>query len=158
MVYSSASRPRCSLRLVLIPSAQIESPLTLLSQDSARSFLVKSSDSDRWTIWLRSTGLTSVLDNLTAMEGSMSQLADTLERQRPAVKEMRQEEQACKEVVREATSIEQARSDVGEIETKLLWREVQDHEKVRGAMCSVARTTLIVLPNDRTSTASTRKS
>ncbi|ORY90798.1 hypothetical protein BCR35DRAFT_287038 [Leucosporidium creatinivorum] len=109
---------------------RIESPLTLLSQDHSRLFLKDTTPAQRFAVWLRASGLADVAQNLDFMETSLDQMVDTLGKKRPIVKELREEEKKCKELVKQATGIELARTELGEADAKLAWRKVQDHEKV----------------------------
>ncbi|KAG6820629.1 hypothetical protein H0H93_014232 [Arthromyces matolae] len=108
---------------------QVDNPLNVLTQDSARQFLSASSSTDKYKFFLRGTQLSQLSDEYTTCLTNIKQTHKVLEQKKEALPDL---EAAFKEAsirFQEAAKAREQKEKVNELKKELAWAHVRTKEE-----------------------------
>ena len=109
---------------------QVDNPMTVLTQDTARQFLGNSSTSEKYKLFMRGVQLSQLDSDYTIIEGQISTLDSTLESKQEVVKTLKQLEQDAKNKVSVFERSGRIEGEVRNLQNQFAWAQVRDQEKV----------------------------
>lgn len=116
-----------------LPRTQVDSPLTILNQDAAKSFLTKASKHALYGAWTRATLLSALAQNYDALETFIDGIAVEIEGKERTLEDLRAREKSAKETVNSAVELEGLREKLEELKVSSAWRRAADEETVSRA-------------------------
>jgi structural maintenance of chromosomes protein 6 len=109
---------------------QVDNPLTVLTQDTARSFLGNSSVGEKYKLFMRGVQLSQLDTDYTMVEGQISTLNGTLEAKREALRELELNKEKWTNQVQVFERSAEIEEKVRSLRNKFAWTQVKDQEKV----------------------------
>jgi hypothetical protein len=109
---------------------QVDNPMTILSQDTARKFLGESSSHDKYKLFMKGVQLSHLDTDYTMIEGQISTLEQTLESKTDALATLKAHEQYWKTKVRIFERSASIEAKVKNLQNQFAWTQVRDQERV----------------------------
>jgi chromosome segregation ATPase len=110
---------------------QVDNPMTILTQDTARQFLGNSSANEKYKLFMRGVQLSQLDCDYTMVEGQISALEATLETKREALQALKELENEWKMKVQIFERSAQIEEQVKILQNHYAWTQVKDQEKVK---------------------------
>lgn len=109
---------------------QVDNPMTVLTQDTARKFLGDSSARDKYKLFMKGVQLSHLDTDYTMVEGQISTLEHTLESKTDALATLKANEQYWKTKVRIFERSASVEAKVKNLQNQFAWTQVRDQERV----------------------------
>jgi len=109
---------------------QIDNPMTVLTQDTARMFLGSSSAGDKYRLFMKGVQLLQLDADYAVMEGTVDTMEHTLEAKQEALQELKQKDRRCKaqwQIFERSSEIDE---QVRLLQKKFAWVQVKTAEEV----------------------------
>jgi chromosome segregation ATPase len=109
---------------------QIDNPMTVLAQDTARMFLGNSSVDEKYRLFMKGVQLLQLDADYAMMESTVTTMETTLESKKEALQELRNNDRRCKaqlQIFERSTEIE---NQVRLLQKKFAWVQVKGAEEV----------------------------
>lgn len=110
---------------------QVDNPMTVLTQDTARQFLGTSSSTDKYKLFMKGVQLSHLDTDYSMVEGQISTLEQTLESKADALATLKANEQHWKTKVRIFERSANIEERIRNFQNQFAWIQVKDQEKVR---------------------------
>jgi len=109
---------------------QVDNPMTILTQDTARQFLGTSSCTDKYKLFMKGVQLSHLDTDYSIVEGQISTLEQTLESKSDALATLKTNEQYWKTKVKIFERSASIEGRVRTLQNQFAWTQVKDQEKV----------------------------
>ena len=109
---------------------QVDNPMTILTQDTARQFLGNSSSMEKYKLFMKGVQLSHLDNDYTMVEGQISTLEQTLESKTDALATLKANEQYWKTKVRIFERNASVEAKVRKLQNQFAWTQVKDQENV----------------------------
>jgi len=109
---------------------QIDNPMTILTQDTARQFLGNSSSAEKYKLFMRGVQLSQLETDYTMVEEQISTLEATLESKREALNTLKTMEEDWRQKVKIFERSAAIEDDVKNLQNQFAWTQVKEQEKV----------------------------
>ncbi|KAK8858693.1 hypothetical protein IAR55_002922 [Kwoniella newhampshirensis] len=115
----------------------IDSPLTVLTQDQSRSFLQNADEEKLYKFFLTGTQLSSLLETYQSASQNIDQLKNYIKRQKEAVPELREKVESSRRKLEASRKIMDQRDKLKQSLNLLAWAYVSEKEKKRDEIKTV---------------------
>jgi chromosome segregation ATPase len=109
---------------------QVDNPMTVLTQDTARQFLGNSSSHDKYKLFMRGVQLSQLDTDYTMVEGQISSLQTTLESKTDALNDLKEKEREWRMKVRIFERSAELEETIKNLQNQFAWSQVKDQEIV----------------------------
>ncbi|ADV21959.1 hypothetical protein I305_02004 [Cryptococcus gattii E566] len=109
----------------------IDSPLTILTQDQSRSFLQNADPSKLYKFFLNGTQLSSLLESYEASSQNIESLVNFIKRQREALPDLKVKVESYKRKIQASKKVMRQKRRNKQLLTELAWSYVIEKEKAR---------------------------
>jgi structural maintenance of chromosomes protein 6 len=109
---------------------QVDNPMTVLTQDTARQFLGNSSTGEKYKLFMRGVQLQQLDTDYTMIEGQVATLAATLQSKEEALETLKELEREAKNKLNIFERSARLEEDVKKLQNQFAWKQVQEQEKV----------------------------
>jgi chromosome segregation ATPase len=109
---------------------QVDNPMTILTQDTARQFLGNSSAGDKYKLFMRGVQLSQLDTDYTMVEGQISALEATLETKKEALTALKALEDEWRTKVKIFERSAEIEDKVRTLQNHYAWSQVKEQEKV----------------------------
>ncbi|WWD18585.1 hypothetical protein CI109_103038 [Kwoniella shandongensis] len=109
----------------------IDSPLTVLTQDQSRSFLQNADQGKLYKFFLNGTQLSTLLDTYNVASQNIEQLKNHIKRQQEAIPHLREKVESDKRKLEASRKILDQKAKMTHLLNQLCWAYVADKEKKR---------------------------
>ena len=109
---------------------QVDNPMTILTQDTARQFLGNSSAGDKYKLFMRGVQLSQLDTDYTIVEEQISTIHNTLEAKAEALDVLKGNEREWREKVAIFERSAKIEDDVKNLQNHFAWSQVKRQEKV----------------------------
>ena len=109
---------------------QVDNPMTVLTQDTARQFLGNSSATDKYKLFMKGVQLSHLDTDYSMVEGQISTLEQTLESKGNALATLKANEQHWKLKVRIFERSAEVEARIKRLQNQFAWTQVKDQENV----------------------------
>ncbi|XP_058055602.1 structural maintenance of chromosomes protein 6-like [Anopheles bellator] len=113
---------------------QVDNPICVLNQDSARTLLKDADETKHYQLFLRATRVESIINKLDSCSSVALQMARVLAVKERSLEYMDQELETLEEKKRALESVERLTEQLTEMRTQLVWRNVADQEQQLAAV------------------------
>ncbi|RPD77418.1 P-loop containing nucleoside triphosphate hydrolase protein [Lentinus tigrinus ALCF2SS1-7] len=118
---------------------QVDNPMNILTQDSARQFLSASSPSDKYKFFLKGTQLSQLSEEYQTCMENISQTAKVLKRKAEVIPDLEDQYNEAQQRFEEAERAREQRHRADELKKELAWAHVAAKEQeLEGKMKDVA--------------------
>jgi structural maintenance of chromosomes protein 6 len=116
---------------------QVDNPMTVLTQDTARQFLGSSSAHEKYKLFMRGVQLSQLDTDYTMVEGQISSLQTTLESKRAALDELKAKEREWRMKVKLFERSAELEETIKNLQNQFAWSQVKDQEIVSAPAISL---------------------
>jgi structural maintenance of chromosomes protein 6 len=116
---------------------QVDNPLTVLTQDTARQFLGNSSSHDKYKLFMRGVQLSQLDTDYTMVEAQISSLQTTLESKTVALNDLKEKEREWRMKVRIFERSAELEETIKNLQNQFAWSQVKDQEIVSALSISL---------------------
>jgi structural maintenance of chromosomes protein 6 len=109
---------------------QVDNPMTVLTQDTARQFLGNSSAQDKYKLFMRGVQLSQLDTDYTMVEGQISTLQITLDNKTGPLNDLKELEREWRTKVRIFDRSAEIEENVKNLQNQYAWSQVKDQENV----------------------------
>ncbi|CAJ0843641.1 16359_t:CDS:10, partial [Entrophospora sp. SA101] len=124
------SQRREDLSIILdYMSIQVDNPINILTQDTARQFLHSSSPQDKYTFFMKGTELYQLKEDYDFVRGSLDTTNEILKRKREILPELFQEVKEVEVKLRDMKKAYELEAVVSSLKNQLAWSFVKEKEE-----------------------------
>ncbi|XP_052863155.1 structural maintenance of chromosomes protein 6 [Anopheles cruzii] len=120
-------------KILMAFNIQVDNPICVLNQDSARSLLKDADETKHYQLFLRATRVESIINKLDSCSSVATQMARVLAVKERSLEYMAHELEVLEEKKRALESVERLAEHLTVLRTQLVWRTVADQEQQLGA-------------------------
>ncbi|KAJ3128495.1 Structural maintenance of chromosomes protein 6, partial [Nowakowskiella sp. JEL0407] len=107
---------------------QVDNPLAILTQDTARSFLASSSSKDKYNFFMRGTLLSDLKDQYDELEGKLDIMRENIQRSKIKIPELENQELLLRRKLEELKVTDDLALKKIELQNQLAWCHVEESE------------------------------
>ena len=109
---------------------QVDNPMTVLTQDTARQFLGNSSPGDKYKLFMKGVQLSQLDTDYNMVEEQISALENTLEAKKEALEDLHEKEKSWRMKVKIFEQSAEIEGKVRTLQNHFAWSQVKAQEKV----------------------------
>ncbi|KAJ5999203.1 hypothetical protein N7451_007013 [Penicillium sp. IBT 35674x] len=115
-------------------SLQIDNPMNVLSQDSARQFLSTSSPAEKYKFFVKGVQLEQLDQDYRLIEESVDQTEEKIRTKRQDSEDLKRRRDAAKEKLERSDRHDSLRENIRNLRNQMAWAQVEEQERIRDSL------------------------
>ncbi|KAJ5738267.1 hypothetical protein N7493_001422, partial [Penicillium malachiteum] len=115
-------------------SLQIDNPMNVLSQDTARQFLSTSSPAEKYKFFVKGVQLEQLDQDYRLIEESIDQIEEKTKNKDEDIKILKTQHESAKKKLELSDKYESLRDHIRNLRSQMVWAQVEEQERARDAL------------------------